>query len=448
MESERAAVVITDMPYNVPISGHATGKGKIKHREFAMAAGEMTEAEFTGFLTKVFGFICAHAVPGALIFSFMDWMHAWEMLSAGRAAGFPLLNLIVWSKTNAGMGSLYRSQHELVFLFRNGKEQHLNNIQLGRHGRWRTNVWTYPGATGCARKGTKDAIAIHPTVKSIALVSDAVLDCSRRNDVVLDPFIGSGTAILACERTYPDIKKVFLLNQDYSFGRASAIGFEKVLKRLAPNVEIVGNVLHPRGAANFSPYLQQIQASNADFVLTADWGADLVQLVSQAKSFGLKPRIGGTFLADPEILKGVGDAAIGDLGSDVYLPTLDNELNKQFVQAWHAAHANTDLPWPTASVGKSYISTELAASAIAAADSTDFDKVEKVLEGFKTDSIAGPLEVRACDHQIQLPQIAGVIIASDKRFYDFPYLGPALVAPLSAIAVPPEETGNPRCKTS
>jgi branched-chain amino acid transport system substrate-binding protein len=254
--------------------------------------------------------------------------------------------------------------------------------------------------------------------------------------------------VYAATHTYPDIKKVFLLNQDYSFGRASAVGFEKALKRLAPNVEIVGNVLHPRGAANFSPYLQQIQASDADFVLTADWGADLVQLVSQAKSFGLKPRIGGTFLADPEILKGVGDAAIGDLGSDVYLPTLDNELNKQFVQAWHAAHANTDLPWPTASVGKSYISTKLAASAIAAADSTDFDKIEKVLEGFKTDSIAGPLEVRACDHQIQLPQVAGVVIPADKRFYDFPYLGPALVAPLSAIAVPPAETGNPRCKTS
>jgi DNA modification methylase len=123
------------------------------------------------------------------------------MLSAGREAGFPLLNLIVWSKTNAGMGSLYRSQHELVFLFRNGKEQHLNNTELGRHGRWRSNLWTYPGATGFARKGTKDAPAIHPTVKPIALVSDAILDCTKRGDIVLDPFIGSGTAILAAERT-------------------------------------------------------------------------------------------------------------------------------------------------------------------------------------------------------------------------------------------------------
>jgi branched-chain amino acid transport system substrate-binding protein len=241
---------------------------------------------------------------------------------------------------------------------------------------------------------------------------------------------------------------VFLLNEDYSFGRASAVGFEKALKRLAPNVEIVGNVFHPRGAANFSPYLQQIQASGADFVLTADWGADLVQLVNQAKSFGLQPRIGGTFLADPEILKGVGDAAIGDVGADVYLPTLDNELSRKFVQAWHAAHENTDLPWPTASAGKAYISTKLAAAAITAAGSTDFDKVEKALEGFKTDSIAGPLEVRACDHQIQLPEVAGVVVSADKKFYDFPYVGPAVIAPLSAIAVPPQETGNPRCKTS
>jgi DNA modification methylase len=201
MESEKAAVVITDMPYNVPIDGHATGNGRVKHREFVMAAGEMTPSEFTEFLTRIFAFICAHAAPGALIYAFMDWRHSFEILSAGREAGFPLLNLIVWSKTNAGMGSLYRSQHELVFLFRNGKEQHLNNIELGRHGRWRSNLWTYPGATGFARKGTKDALAIHPTVKPIALVSDAILDCTKRGDNVLDPFIGSGTAILAAERT-------------------------------------------------------------------------------------------------------------------------------------------------------------------------------------------------------------------------------------------------------
>lgn len=254
--------------------------------------------------------------------------------------------------------------------------------------------------------------------------------------------------VYASIKTYPDIKKVFLLNEDYSFGRASAAGLEKALKRLAPNIEIVGNVLHPRGAANFSPYLQQIQASGADFVLTADWGADLVQLLTQAKSFGLKPRIGGTFLADPEILKGVGDAAIGDIGADVYLPTIDNEANRKFVQAWHEANAKTDIPWPTASVGKSYISTKLAAAAIAKAGSTDFDKVQAVLEGFKTESIAGPLEIRACDHQVQLPQVAGKVVPADGKLYSFPFVGPAIVAPLSAIQVPPEETGNKRCVVS
>jgi ABC-type branched-subunit amino acid transport system substrate-binding protein len=254
--------------------------------------------------------------------------------------------------------------------------------------------------------------------------------------------------VYASIKTYPDIKKVFLLNEDYSFGRASAAGLEKALKRLAPNIQIVGNVLHPRGAANFSPYLQQIQASGADFVLTADWGADLVQLLTQAKSFGLKPRIGGTFLADPEILKGVGDAAIGDIGADVYLPTIDNEANRKFVKAWHEANAKTDIPWPTASVGKSYISTKLAAAAIAKAGSSDFDKVQAVLEGFKTDSIAGPLEIRACDHQVQLPQVAGKVVPADGKFYSFPFVGPAIIAPLPAIQVPPEETGNKRCLAS
>jgi DNA modification methylase len=125
----------------------------------------------------------------------------WEMLTAARTAELALLSLCVWSKTNAGMGSFYRSRHELVFVFRNGKETHLNNIQLGRHGRSRSNVWTYPGVNGFGRKGSENLLALHPTVKPIALVADAILDCTKRDDVVLDPFIGSGTSILAAERT-------------------------------------------------------------------------------------------------------------------------------------------------------------------------------------------------------------------------------------------------------
>jgi DNA modification methylase len=201
MNGEKAAAVFTDPPYNVRIDGNVCGSGSITHREFAMASGEMTEAEFTEFLTTSLKLMREHSAPGAVFYGCMDFRHMWEMLSAGRAAELQLLNLCVWSKTNAGMGSFYRSQHELIFLYRNGKEPHLNNVQLGRFGRSRTNVWTYPGANGFPRKGTEDHLALHPTVKPIALVADAILDCTRRDDIVLDPFIGSGTTILAAERT-------------------------------------------------------------------------------------------------------------------------------------------------------------------------------------------------------------------------------------------------------
>jgi DNA modification methylase len=145
--------------------------------------------------------MCAYTALGALIYSCGDWRHIWEMLSASRGVDWILLNLCVWAKTNGGMGSLYRSRHELVFVFRNGEEAHLNNVQLGRFGRNRTNVWNYPGVNGFARKGSEKALSLHPTVKPISLVSDAILDCTKRDDVVLDPFIGSGTTILAAERT-------------------------------------------------------------------------------------------------------------------------------------------------------------------------------------------------------------------------------------------------------
>jgi branched-chain amino acid transport system substrate-binding protein len=251
--------------------------------------------------------------------------------------------------------------------------------------------------------------------------------------------------VYAMQHAYPQVKKVFLLNEDYAFGHESETGFKTALKGIDPSVEVVGSVFHPRGTADFSPYLQQIQASGADFVLTADWGADLIKLLNQGSSFGLKPRIGGTFLADPEILKGVGNAAIGDIGSDVYQPTIDSAENKAFVATWHNAYANTPIPWPTASVGKSYISTELAATAMNQAGSTDFAKVEKVLEGLHYASIAGPLVVRACDHQVQIGQPTGVVIATNNNPYPFPFIGPAFIAPLNVIAVAPTDTGNPRC---
>jgi branched-chain amino acid transport system substrate-binding protein len=251
--------------------------------------------------------------------------------------------------------------------------------------------------------------------------------------------------VYAMKHFYPNVKKVFLLNEDYAFGHESETGFKAALKAVDPEVEIVGSVFHPRGTADFSPYLQQIQASGADFVLTADWGADLIKLLTQGESFGLKPRIGGTFVADPEILKGIGNAAIGDIGSDVYEPTIETPANRAFNTAWHASHVGTDTPWTTASIGKSYITTELAAYVFAKAGSTDFDKVVKAAEGLQYASVAGPLVIRACDHQVQIGQATGEVVATTNNPYPFPFIGPAYIAPISAIEVPPAETGNPRC---
>lgn len=201
MKAEQASAVFTDPPYNVKIDGHTGGKGRITHREFAMAAGEMTASEFTDFLSTVMKAICAHTVQGAIIYACMDWRHMSEILSAGQSSKCELLNLCVWAKTNGGMGSFYRSRHELIFVFRNGNEAHQNNVQLGRFGRNRTNVWNYPGASGFGRNGKVRPLELHPTVKPVAMVADAILDSTKRGSIVLDAFIGSGTTLLAAERT-------------------------------------------------------------------------------------------------------------------------------------------------------------------------------------------------------------------------------------------------------
>ncbi|MGH6711223.1 MAG: site-specific DNA-methyltransferase [Bradyrhizobium sp.] len=197
---EKAAAAFTDPPYNVKIDGHVGGKGAIHHRDFPMATGEMSQAEFTAFLTSSLSGICQHTVPGAVIYVCMDWRHISETLAAGQASSCELLNLCVWVKSNGGMGSLYRSRHELVFVFRNGSEQHLNNIQLGKFGRYRTNVWNYAGGNSFARKGSKRNLELHPTVKPLLMVSDAIQDSTNRGDIVFDPFLGSGTTLLAAER--------------------------------------------------------------------------------------------------------------------------------------------------------------------------------------------------------------------------------------------------------
>lgn len=200
LAGENAQMVFTDPPYNVKIDGHVSGLGATKHREFAFASGEMTEDEFTDFLARVFANLADHAIDGAIHFICMDWRHQGEVLAASREVYTELKNLCVWAKTNGGMGSLYRSQHELVFVFKSGKSPHINNVELGKYGRYRTNVWSYAGANAFSATREND-LAMHPTVKPVALVADAILDCSRRKGIVLDAFGGSGTTLLAAERT-------------------------------------------------------------------------------------------------------------------------------------------------------------------------------------------------------------------------------------------------------
>jgi DNA modification methylase len=202
MGEERASMVFTDPPYNVRIDGHASGLGTIHHRPFPMASGELDKAEFTGFLGQALRNLAAFSGDGSLHFVCMDWRHIEELLTAGRDAYSELKNLCVWVKNNGGMGSLYRSQHEFIFVFKHGRNRHRNNVQLGQFGRNRSNVWQYPGANSLARRSEEgNLLALHPTVKPVAMLADAILDCSARGEIVLDGFLGSGTTVIAAERT-------------------------------------------------------------------------------------------------------------------------------------------------------------------------------------------------------------------------------------------------------
>jgi DNA modification methylase len=201
MGSRRAAMAFTDPPFNVRIDGHATGNGAIRHREFAMASGEMSEAEFVAFLITSLKLLCDFSANNSVHYICIDWRHLGELLSAGRQNYDEFLNLCVWVKNQGGMGSFYRSQHELVLVFRKGKGPHRNNVQLGQFGRNRTNVWQYPGIQTLSKQSEEgNLLAFHPTVKPIAMVADAILDSTMRGEMVLDAFLGSGTTLMAAER--------------------------------------------------------------------------------------------------------------------------------------------------------------------------------------------------------------------------------------------------------
>ena len=213
MSGAEAEMVFTDPPYNVPIGGHVSGLGKNKHGEFAMASGEMSQEEFHAFLEAVFRQMTSVSKDGAIHFICMDWRHVGELIAAGHDVYSELKNICVWVKSNGGMGSLYRSRHELVFVYKVGQGKHANNVELGRHGRYRTNVWEYAGATSFGASRDED-LAMHPTVKPLEMVKDAILDCSNRGGIILDAFGGSGTTLLAAHKAG---RKGYLIELDPAY---------------------------------------------------------------------------------------------------------------------------------------------------------------------------------------------------------------------------------------
>jgi DNA modification methylase len=193
---ELARIVLTDTPYNVPNAGHVTTQAR--HREFAMARGELSREEFADFIRAWMAASAAHLVDGGLLATFIDWRSIDLVLASGRELGLQLLNIIVWAKSNGGQGSFWRSQHELLPVFKKGTGKHVNNVELGRFGRWRSNLWTYAGASTLG-SDARDGLTVHPTVKPRLLLEDALLDVSQRDEIVLEPFAGSGSTLLAAE---------------------------------------------------------------------------------------------------------------------------------------------------------------------------------------------------------------------------------------------------------
>lgn len=221
---DKAQLVFTDPPYNVKIDGHVCGNGSVKHAEFAMASGEMSKEQFTNFLSTVISQLINHTTNGSLHYLCMDWRHMEELLTAGNQYT-ELKNLCVWNKTTGGMGSLYRSQHELVFLFKNGTDKHINNVELGKNGRYRTNVWDYPGVNNFKNTDKSAELAMHPTVKPVQMISDAIMDTSHHGDLVLDCFGGSGSTLIAAHQTN---RKAALIELDPRYVDVTIERFQRV----------------------------------------------------------------------------------------------------------------------------------------------------------------------------------------------------------------------------
>jgi DNA modification methylase len=237
MGCERAQMVFTDPPWNIPIADNVSGLGAVKHEDFAMACGEMTAQQFEAFLRRSLGYAATYSADGAIQFVCMHWSKISELLAAASDVYSELKNLCIWNKTNAGMGSLYRSKHELVFVFKKGTAPHINNIELGRFGRHRTNIWDYAGQNIFNVTG-KSKLSLHPTAKPVALVADAIRDCSHRNGIVLDPFGGVGATLIAAEKTG---RMARLMELDPRYVDTTVKRWQTVTGRRAVKIEASGS---------------------------------------------------------------------------------------------------------------------------------------------------------------------------------------------------------------
>lgn len=226
MDGKKADMAFLDPPYNVAIQGHAGGRGAIKQREFVCASGEMSEQQYRRFLTECLTESAAHMRDGAITYVCMDWRHLRAALDAGEKAYDELKNICVWRKTNQGQGSFYRNQHELVLVYKTGTAPHVNTFELGQHGRTRTNIWTYPGANGFRKDREKD-LKLHPTVKPLALIADAIKDCSNHGDIILDSFCGVGTTVLAAEQLG---RCAFCIELDPLYADATILRWQQMTK--------------------------------------------------------------------------------------------------------------------------------------------------------------------------------------------------------------------------
>lgn len=241
-------------------------------------------------------------------------------------------------------------------------------------------------------------------------------------------------------------KKFYLLNQDYAFGHDVAEAFKKAMTKLKPDWQLVGEDYHPIGAKDLGPYVSKVINSGAEVVITGNYGADLRVFVKQAGSLGMKAKIGSYYLSDPFALQEVGDAAVGAITGEIYMSTEDTPQNKAFIERWKKRKLDASQPYPDFLVGKAYMGTMFLAEAIKKAKSTKAEDIIKAWEGLTYEGLVGKMTMRPCDHQVMTPISVAEVVKGPGAFYKFPFVGKPTIIPAEKAAIPPEETGNPRCK--